>query len=58
MKPDKHGDQKLIDFSNREHLGKIAQKICDKLEIERKFDLIHVTQKDVDGLNLQDWPQV
>lgn len=51
------GDKELINFLKSEGLGRIAQKICDKLEIERKDDLIQVTQNDINGLNLQDWQQ-
>ena len=49
--------KELIGFLESEGLRKIAPKICDKLEIERKIDLKDVTPKDISGLNLQDWQQ-
>jgi len=58
MDPDEHDKKELIDFLKSEGLGRIAQKICDKLEMERKDDLADVTRRDADGLHLQDWQQV
>jgi hypothetical protein len=37
------------------NLGRIAQKICDKLEMVTTEDLVYLEQSEIDNLDLQPW---
>jgi hypothetical protein len=54
---DERAKAELITLLSSNGLRKIASVICEKLEIERKDDLMVLSQRDIDGLQLKDWQQ-
>jgi hypothetical protein len=44
----------LVQLLKSRGLGRVARAICDKLDIERKDELLVLTQRDMDGLQLKD----
>ena len=48
----------LITLLSSKGLQIIASVTCEKLEIERKDELMVLSQRDIDGLQLKDWQQI
>jgi hypothetical protein len=49
--------EELVQLLKSRGLRRVARAICDKLEIDRKDDLLVLTQRDIDGLQLKNWQQ-
>ena len=45
----------LVAFLTANGLGRIAQKICDKLEMDTIENLVYLEQSEIDNLDLQPW---